>query len=82
MAKSLELVVITPADVSAFVDGELSPEESRDVADCARDDDRVACLIGAWRWQLGLLHAAFGRTVEEPIPERLKLPRGDGALRR
>jgi anti-sigma factor RsiW len=82
MPEPIKLVVITPADVSAFVDGELSPEERRDVMACARDDDRVACLIGAWRWQIELLHEVFGRTVEEPIPERLRRPRGDAARRR
>jgi anti-sigma factor RsiW len=73
MAESIELVVITPAEVSAFVDGELSREERRDVADCVRDDERAACLFKAWQWQLALLYAAFGRIVDEPIPERLKL---------
>jgi anti-sigma factor RsiW len=81
MPEPIKLVVITPADVSAFVDGELSPEERRDVMACARDDDRVACLIGAWRWQIGLLHEVFGRTVEEPIPERLRLPPGNAVPR-
>lgn len=73
MSESIELVVITPADVSAFVDGELSREERRDVVECARDDDRAACLLRAWQWQLGLLYAAFGRIIEEPTPERLRL---------
>jgi anti-sigma factor RsiW len=73
MSGSIELVIITPTDVSAFIDGELSPEERRDVAECARDDDRAACLLRAWQWQLGLLHAAFGRIVEEPTPKRLRV---------
>jgi anti-sigma factor RsiW len=67
-----ELVVITPADVSAFLDGELSTEERADVAACVRDDDRAACLLSAWQWQLGLLYAAFGRIIEEPPPTRLR----------
>jgi anti-sigma factor RsiW len=73
MSGSVELVVITPAEVSAFVDGELSPEERSDVAACVRDDDRAACLCKAWQWQLALLYAAFGRIIDEPTPERLKL---------
>jgi anti-sigma factor RsiW len=73
MAESIELVVITPAEVSAFVDGELSREDRSDVAACVRDDDRAACLVGAWQWQLALLYAAFGRIVDEPTPQRLKL---------
>ena len=72
MPAPAELVVITPADVSAFLDGELSPDERRDVAACVRDDDRAACLLSAWQWQLGLLYAAFGRIVDEPPPERLR----------
>jgi anti-sigma factor RsiW len=73
MSGSVELVVITPADVSAFVDGELSPEERLDVAACVRDDDRAACLFRAWQWQLALLYAAFGRIAEEPTPRKLRL---------
>lgn len=73
MSAVAELVVITPADVSAFLDGELSPQDRKDVAACVRDDDRAACLLTAWQWQLGLLYAAFSRIVEEPIPERLRL---------
>ena len=73
MSESIELVIITPAEVSAFVDGELSREDRSDVAACVRDDDRAACLVSAWQWQLGLLYAAFGRIVEEPTPRRLKL---------
>jgi anti-sigma factor RsiW len=73
MTESVELIVITPAEVSAFVDGELSGEERSDVAACVRDDERAACLLGAWQWQLTLLHAAFGRIAEEPTPRRLKL---------
>lgn len=66
-----ELIVVTAADVSAFVDGELAPEERRDVAACARDDERVALLVAAWRWQLRLIHIAFGRDCEKPLPDRL-----------
>ena len=73
MTGSIELVVITPEEISAFVDGELSREERRDVAECARDDERAACLLKAWQWQLALLYAAFGRIVDEPTPRRLKL---------
>ena len=73
MSESVELVVITPVEVSAFVDGELGAEERSDVEACLRDDDRAACLVSAWYWQLGLLHAAFARTVEEATPPRLRL---------
>lgn len=73
MTKPIELVVITPEEVSAYIDGELSREDRRDVAECVRDDDRAACLLKAWQWQLALLYAAFGRIVDEPIPRRLRL---------
>lgn len=73
MTESIELVVITPAEVSAFVDGELSPEERLDVAACVRDDDRAACLVKAWQWQFALLYAAFGRITEESTPPKLRL---------
>jgi anti-sigma factor RsiW len=73
MAESVELVVITPAEVSAFVDGELAGEERNDVAACVRDDERAACLVSAWRWQVAQLYAAFGRIVDEPVPQRLRL---------
>lgn len=73
MTEPIELVVITPEEVSAYVDGELSGEERRDVAGCVRDDDRAACLLKAWQWQLALLYATFGRIVDEPIPRRLRL---------
>ena len=73
MAESIELVVITPAEISAFVDGELSRDERSDVAACVRDDERAACLFKAWQWQLALLYAAFGRIADEPIPQRLRL---------
>lgn len=74
MPAPAELVVITPADISAFLDGELSSEERSDAAACVRDDDRAACLFSAWQWQLGLLYAAFGRIAEESPPTRLRLP--------
>jgi anti-sigma factor RsiW len=67
-----QLIVITAADVSAFLDGELDAEQRCDVAACARDDDRVARLIAAWQRQLGLLYATFGRLCEEPPPNRLR----------
>jgi anti-sigma factor RsiW len=73
MPAPAELVVITPADISAFLDGELPPDERGDVAACLREDDRAACLFSAWQWQLGLLYAAFGRSIEEPPPTRLRL---------
>jgi anti-sigma factor RsiW len=76
MTESVELVVITPVEVSAFVDGELAGEERCDVAACVRDDDRAACLLKAWQWQLAMLYAAFGRIVDEPTPRRLKLREG------
>jgi anti-sigma factor RsiW len=68
---SAQLTILTVEDVSAFVDGELEREERREVAACARDDDRVACRIAAWQWQIGLLHAAFGSVADDPVPERL-----------
>ena len=73
MTESIELIVITPAEVSAFVDGELSREDRSDVAACVRDDERAAWMVRAWQWQLALLYAAFGRIVDEPTPQRLKL---------
>jgi anti-sigma factor RsiW len=73
MAESVELVILTPAEVSAFVDGELSGDERSDVAACVRDDERAACMLKAWLWQLAQLHAAFGRIAHEPIPRRLRL---------
>jgi anti-sigma factor RsiW len=73
MATQIELVVITPADISAFVDGELTSEERRDVAACVRTDERAAFWINAWQSQLALLHEAFGRVVEEPVPKRLRV---------
>lgn len=73
MSGQVELVVVTPMEISAFVDGELCPEERQDVEACVRDDDRATCLVSAWHWQLGLLYAAYGRTIEEPTPERLRL---------
>jgi anti-sigma factor RsiW len=79
-----QLTVFTPADVSAFVDGELDAQERQDVAACAREDDRVARLIAAWQRQLGLLYAAFGRLCDEPLPKRLlevlRQPDGDPGL--
>jgi anti-sigma factor RsiW len=73
MATQIELVVITPADISAFVDGELTSEDRRNVVACARTDERAAFWINAWQWQLALLHEAFGRVVEEPLPEQLRV---------
>jgi anti-sigma factor RsiW len=67
---SAQLTILTADDVSAFVDGELGREERLEVAACARDDERVACRIAAWQWQIGLLHRAFGGT-DEPVPPRL-----------
>lgn len=75
MATEIELVVITPADLSAFIDGELDPKERHDVAACARDDERAALWLNAWHWQLALLYETFGRSVEEPVPARLRVGR-------
>jgi anti-sigma factor RsiW len=76
MATEIELVVITPADLSALIDGELGPEERHDVAACARDDERAGLWLNAWHWQLALLHETFGRAIEEPVPARLRVGRG------
>jgi anti-sigma factor RsiW len=73
MIESVELVVLTPVEVSAFVDGELSGDERSDVVACVRDDDRAACMLNAWQWQLAQLYAAFGRIADEPVPQRLRL---------
>lgn len=73
MSAQIELVVITPADISAFVDGELTSEDRRNIAACVRTDERAAFWINAWQWQLALLLEAFGRVVEEPLPERLRV---------
>lgn len=72
MAGPVELVIIAPAELSAYVDGEFGPDERRDVAACIREDERAICLIRSWQWQLGLLHAAFAEVVDEPVPARLK----------
>jgi anti-sigma factor RsiW len=72
MSGPAELIIITPVEVSAFVDGELTGDERCDVAACVRDDDRAACLVAAWQWQQALLYAAFGRIIEEPTPQRLR----------
>lgn len=71
-SRHVEVVFITPAEISAFLDGELSPEERRDVAACAKEDDRAACLIAPWQWQAAMFYAAFGPIANEPIPERLR----------
>jgi len=71
-SRHVEVVFITPAEISAFLDGELSAEERRDVAACAEEDDRAACLIAAWQWQTAMFYAAFGPIVDEPVPERLR----------
>jgi anti-sigma factor RsiW len=73
MSGPVELIIITPVEVSAFIDGELSADERSDIAACVRDDDRAACLVAAWQWQQALLYAAFGRIIEEPTPQRLRL---------
>lgn len=67
----LELEVLTSSAIHAFVDHQTSIEVRRAVGACARVDERAARLISALQWQLGLLHAAFGEVIDEPVPARL-----------
>lgn len=62
---------ITEADLNAYVDGELQPEEQAAVeaylADHPVDRERIA----AWRDQEATLRALYGHVAEEAVPARL-----------
>lgn len=66
-----ERTTITEADLNAYADGELQPEERAAVeaylADHPADRERIA----AWRDQEATLRALYGHVAEESVPARL-----------
>ena len=55
----------------AYVDGELSPEQSRDVEARVAADAELAATVEALREGSSALHAAFNEPLRAPIPDRL-----------
>ena len=57
---SAVVVVLTPDDLSAYVDGEISGDVARDVEDLVEEDPRVARWLAAYQHQVACMHKAFG----------------------
>jgi len=55
----------------AYVDGELSPEQARDVEAQVTADAELADTVEALRAGSSALHAAFSEPLRAPVPDRL-----------
>jgi anti-sigma factor RsiW len=69
---------VTEDELNAYVDGEL-PADRRGAVEAwlaGHPDD--AARVAAWRVQIEAVRERYGPTVDEPVPERLKLERLTG----
>lgn len=64
---------VTPDELHAFVDGELSADRQDAVNAWLATHADDAALVAAWRAQANAIRARFGAVAGEPVPERLSL---------
>ncbi len=62
---------IPEAELSAWLDGETSPERRTAIARWLRDNPEAAARIDIWRVQSDLLRGRFQRVAAEPVPESI-----------
>ncbi|MGI8526410.1 MAG: anti-sigma factor family protein [Pseudolabrys sp.] len=66
---------ITDDELHAYVDGELAADRQSAVTEWLATHPEAAVQVAAWRAQGDAIRARYGATVNEPVPERLKLER-------
>lgn len=71
---------LDPADIHAFVDGELDPQRRAEVERLIAEDSEAAAEAKAWRDQNEALKRAFAPVLAEPVPGRLDPRRLSRAL--
>lgn len=62
---------ITEIDLHAHVDGQLDPARRAEVEAYLAAHPEAAAQVQAWREQNQLMHAAFDKVLNEPVPLRL-----------
>ena len=73
---------VTEADLHAYVDAKLPPARVAEVEAYLAERPDEAARIAAYREQAQALRREFERVLDEPVPERLALPRRAGPVRR
>lgn len=66
---------VTEDELHAYVDGELPADRLEAVTAWLASYPEAASQVAAWRAQAEAIRARYGATVNEPVPERLKLER-------
>jgi anti-sigma factor RsiW len=72
---------VSDADLSAYADGQLAPEQMAVVEAALARDPELAMRVADYRAQSGLLRDALDTVLAEPIPERLLAAASSAALR-
>ena len=66
---------VTEDELHAYVDGELPADRQDAVASWLTTHPDAATQVAAWRAQSEAIRARYGATINEPVPERLRLER-------
>jgi anti-sigma factor RsiW len=66
---------VTEDELHAFVDGELTADRQEAVSEWLAAHPDAAAQVAAWRAQAEAIRARYGATIDEPVPERLKIDR-------
>jgi anti-sigma factor RsiW len=66
---------VTEDELHAYVDGELPSDRQDAVAAWLTTHPDAAAQVAAWRAQSEAIRARYGSTINEPVPERLRLER-------
>lgn len=66
------MMTIEDEKLMAYLDGELSPEEMKQIDDALETDHELRALLDSQRRLKARLIAHFAPTAEEPIPDRFK----------
>ena len=62
---------ISETELNAYVDGEAFPERQAAIEAWLARNPADAARVKAWRRQIQVLRAAFGRILSEPVPQSL-----------
>jgi anti-sigma factor RsiW len=66
---------VTEDELHAFVDGELPADRQEAVTAWLASYPEAAAQVAAWRAQAEAIRARYGATINETVPERLKIER-------
>jgi anti-sigma factor RsiW len=64
---------VTEDELHAYIDGELPADRKDAVAAWLAEHPEQAALVASWRVQAESIRARYGATIEEPVPQRLKV---------